>query len=273
MKKYTLIIIGCLVLALGVGLAVAAELQTREDAAPEETVNEYIVGADQTEETGLWFEVNMSEVVLTELDLPVLDVNDLTLEDLQAIVELANEIYENCETVVLSDQVITTDQRCAEGREEEVTYTEYCLYERALYNMIKELLFLSFSAEVHVATDDIYDRNYSNVNLEGDYFFFDLEQSDYENATEWMWAWYHEGSDASEISKTRILYCFDDVCWIEYRDFSGELIKLSPTEEQREISSYLCDQEIAAYYQEVADFMGLSYEEYMEYIGSDHLLD
>lgn len=73
----------------------------------------------------------------------------MTVEYLQEIVRLANEIYEKNDTVVLSDQVITTDRKCVDVVLRELTYEKYSRYLSGILSIIKELIGRSFPTEIY----------------------------------------------------------------------------------------------------------------------------
>lgn len=186
MKRFGKIVLACLFLMLGVGITVAV-LLTKDKETPEDAGGKSTDNITQPAEVQPITEGNGGRLVLSELALSVIEPKDVTVEYLQEIVRLANEIYEKNDTVVLSDQTIAANRKYNDLTKSEVTYEEYYQYIQDLYSIVRELIRLSFSEELLCITSADFEPNSSaTVPFDGEYLVFDIAESGCKDASEWL---------------------------------------------------------------------------------------
>lgn len=235
MKKSRILLLIAALLLLCVGI-VTASLLVKEKEKPGDEESKTVNGVTQSAEDKPMTEGNGGKLFLWDLKLPIVEPKDVTVEYLQELVRLANEIYENNDIVVLSDQIIFTNQKCVDAVLKELTYGEYAQYLSALASIIKELVDKSFPMEVYYVDISSLDLFFSGVIPIGESFLFDLKETPYATAAEWEKARY-SGNEEAEQFKSRELHFLFSV--IRYRDMDGNLIDLFPSKEQIEIKDSL----------------------------------
>ncbi len=149
---------------------------------------------------------------------------------------MANEIYENNDIVVLSDQIIFTNQKCADAVLKEITYGEYAQYLSAIVSIVKGLVDKSFPMEVYYVDISSLDLFFSGMIPMGEFFLFDLKETPYATAAEWETARYSGNEEAKQFKSRELHFGFRS---IHYLDSDGNYIDLFPSKEQIEIKDSL----------------------------------
>lgn len=237
MKKHKILRIGCVILFLGVGIA-AAVLLTKDKETPKDAGGKSTDNITQPEEVQPITEGNGGRLVLSELALSVIEPKDVTVEYLQEIVRLANEIYEKNDTVVLSDQTIAANRKYNDLTKSEVTYEEYYQYIRDLYSIVRELIRLSFSEELLCITSADFEPNSSaTVSFDGEYLVFDIAESGCKDASEWLHKLFFSTSGVYP-DMGRCLHCAENM-EIYYDEGMLQYTKVFPSKQQSEILASL----------------------------------
>lgn len=247
MKKRIMLLIASAVLILCIGVAVAAELQSEEESVPKDAAGqitgstEITDGAVQPIAGTLLAEGENGRLVLADVDFPEIPLETVDLAAVQELLDLALVIYEKNDIVVLEDREIATNQKCAQGVLTEIGISDYMCYERAVYDIFKEIAKQAFPTDIHVDTDDVFDPAWINIDfLDGDSFFFDMvpAQCGWENATEWYRDWFMNETETNYFGLSRNLAFLDSCGFVDYTDSNGELISIFPTEEMRTKGAY-----------------------------------
>ncbi len=228
MKKSRILLFIAAVFLLCVGVVTALFLlKDREKPGDEES--KVVNGVTQPAEDKTMTEENGGTLFLWDFKLPLVEPKDVTVEYLQELVRLANEIYENNDIVVLSDQIIFTNQKCVDAVLKEITYEEYVQYLDDIVFIVKGLVDKSFPMEVYYVDIVSLDLFFSGIAPFGESFLFDLKETPYATAAEWEKARYSGNEEAKQF-KSRELFFWD--ARIIYYDLDGNSIMLFPSEEQ-----------------------------------------
>ena len=272
MKKRIILLITSAVLILCIGVAVAAELQSKEESVPKDAAGQITGSTEITDGVvqpiagTLLPEGENGRLVLADVDFPEIPLETVDLAAVRELLDLALVIYEKNDIVVLEDREIVTNQKCAQGVLTEITYEAYGQYMCDIYSIFKEIAKQIFPTEIHVDTDEVYDPCYSNLRRDGDSFLFDFEpgQCGWENATEWFRDWWLDETETCLFSQSRRLFFMDSFSMVWYVDSFGNDTVIFPVDEIGETFSYLSSLELEREFNEIEESLGVSVEELMQ---------
>ncbi len=272
MKKRVTLLVGslALLLCIGIGVAVAADWRAKSDEVPQGGAEQITETVQQPAEDALEVRGENGRLVLAELKLPQIAAQDVTLEEMKKVVQLGYRIYESNDIVVLSDREIKTDQICAKGEIDKITYEDYMKYRKDVSAIMKELMIKVLPADTYVHTDDFYDANtyFSGILYGGDFFFLDWEESGYDNARDWFRDWFFDlKPDVLVIGESRSVK-IDFSGDIKYYGDDKKYVHIFPSEEDGEIAAKLYQIKETERQQGEADFLGMTLEEYREFLES-----